>query len=57
MATVTDWSKFQRKELHTLLKVQQEVGEGASTYLDVSINALKASMEEDEVVRVVDALK
>jgi len=53
----TDWSKFQRRELYTLLAVQQEIGKGVSSYLDAAIPALKATMEVEDVERVVDTLE
>ena len=56
MATVTDWSKFQRKELHTLLTIQREIGKGYSNSLDTAISALKAAMEKEDIGRVLEVL-
>lgn len=52
MATNTDWSKFQRRHLHTLLKIQVQIGKGASSVLDDSIEALISEMEPEDVDRV-----
>ena len=56
MATNTDWSKFQRKELYTLLKIQQEIKEGTSYVLDNAIEGLIAVMENEDIILVKEAL-
>lgn len=56
MATVTGWSKFQRRQLHQLLDIQRSVGVGTVERLEIYIAALKSEMETDDIKRVVDAL-
>jgi len=50
MATNTDWSKFQRRYLHTLLRVQSEIGEGTSP-------SLEYEMEADDIERVMSVMR
>jgi len=57
MATNTDWSKFQRRHLHTLLKVQCEIGSGKSPYLDNAIESITSEMETDDIERVMSVLR
>ena len=57
MATNTDWSKFQRRQLYTLLKTQSEVGKEKSITLDTAIESLLAEMEKEDIKAVNDALK
>ena len=57
MATNTDWSKFQRRQLHTLLEIQSEAGAGKIASLDRAIVALRAEMETEDINRVIDELK
>ena len=56
MATVTDWSKFQRNQLFTLLDIQAETGVGKVVSLDKAIRALKAQMEKEDIARVIEEL-
>jgi len=57
MATNTDWSKFQRRHLHTLLEIQCEVGAGKASSLDRAITALRSEMEQEDIDRVITELK
>ena len=57
MTTVTDWSKFQRNQLFTLLTIQDEVGTGTVSSLELSIKALKAQMEKEDIARVLEERK
>ena len=56
MATNTDWSKFQRRQLCTLLMVQHEIGAGTSNHLDTAVTALRSEMEEEDIKRVMDEI-
>jgi len=56
MATNTDWSKFQRRQLHTLIVVQNEIGVGVSVTLDKAIVGLRAEMEVEDINRVMEEL-
>ncbi|MCL2218172.1 MAG: hypothetical protein FWB91_14310 [Defluviitaleaceae bacterium] len=57
MATNTDWSKFQRRYLHILLRVQCEIGVGKAASLEEAITALRSEMEPEDIGRVIDELK
>ena len=57
MATNTDWSKFQRRQLYTLLKIQKEVGEGVNITLDTAVEGLLAEMEKEDINSVTEILK
>ena len=56
MATITDWSKFQRRQLHQLLDIQRSVGVGTVERLEIYIAALKSEMETADIKRVIDEL-
>jgi len=57
MATNTDWSKFHRRHLRTLLKIQSEAGAGKLPSLDDAIEAVCAEMETDDIERVITEMK
>lgn len=57
MAGVTDWSKFQREQLYTLLEIQNEAGKGNIASLDRAIKALKARMEKEDIGRVLEEMQ
>ena len=57
MATNTDWSKFQRKELATLLLIKQQAGDIKLSKLDEAIKELKAQMEKEDIQRVLEELE
>jgi len=56
MATNTDWSKFQRRHLHTLLEIQREAGKGTVQSLEKAIIALISEMEQEDVERVYEII-
>ena len=56
MATNTDWSKFQRRQLQTLLSIKKEAGDIKLRRLDESIIALKAEMEKEDIDSVIEAI-
>ena len=56
MATNTDWSKFQRKELITLLRIKEDLGNHRSKKLEEAISDLKATMEKEDVERVYEEI-
>lgn len=57
MATVTDWSQFQRGQLITLLDIQAEAGIGNIASLDKAIRNLKAQMEKEDIQPVLEELR
>lgn len=57
MATITDWSKFQRRQLHTLLAIQAEVGKGNVASVEQAVVALIAEMEDDDIQSVKNAVE
>ena len=57
MATNTDWSKFQRRELTNLLKLEVALAKGDTEQLTRAIISLKAEMEKDDIERVLEEMK
>ncbi|MCL2217952.1 MAG: hypothetical protein FWB91_13175 [Defluviitaleaceae bacterium] len=57
MATNTDWSKFHRRHLRTLLKIQSEAGVGKLPSLEDAIEAVRSEMEQEDINRVIEEMR